>query len=72
MISDGLSGLLVPSGDIDSLASAIIRVLGDPKLASKLSAEAIKWAKSAGPERTLESWQKLLTEITFSGPRAGL
>jgi poly(glycerol-phosphate) alpha-glucosyltransferase len=71
MISDGLSGILVPSGDIDSLASAIIRVLGDPKLASKLSAEAIKWAKSAGPERTLESWQKLLTEITFSGPRAG-
>ena len=72
MISDGLSGLLVPSGDIDSLASAIIRVLGDQKLASKLSAEAIKWAKSAGPERTLESWKKLLTQITASGPRAGL
>jgi poly(glycerol-phosphate) alpha-glucosyltransferase len=72
MISDGLSGLLVPSGDIDALAVAITSVLGDPKLASKLSAEAIKWAKSAGPERTLESWQKLLTEITASGPRSGL
>jgi poly(glycerol-phosphate) alpha-glucosyltransferase len=72
MISDGLSGLLVPNGDIDALAGAITRVLGDPKLASKLSAEAIKWAKSAGPERTLESWQKLLTEITSSAPRAGL
>jgi poly(glycerol-phosphate) alpha-glucosyltransferase len=72
MISDGLSGLLVPSGDIDSLARAIIKVLGDQKLASKLSAEAIKWAKSAGPERTLDSWEKLLTQITASGPRAGL
>jgi poly(glycerol-phosphate) alpha-glucosyltransferase len=72
MISDGLSGLLVPNGDIDALAGAITRVLGDPKLASMLSAEAIKWAKSAGPERTLESWQKLLTEITSSAPRAGL
>jgi len=72
MISDGHSGLLVPSGDIDSLASAITKVLGDPKLASKLSAEAVKWAKSAGPDKTLHSWQKLLTQITASGPRSGL
>jgi poly(glycerol-phosphate) alpha-glucosyltransferase len=71
MISDGRSGLLVPSGDIDALASAIIRVLGDPELASKLSVQALRWAKSAGPQRTLESWQKLLTEITSSAPRAG-
>jgi poly(glycerol-phosphate) alpha-glucosyltransferase len=72
MISDGHSGLLVPSGDIDALASAITRVLGDPKLASKLSAESVKWAKSAGPEKTLHSWQNLLTQITASGPRSGL
>ena len=45
MISDGQSGLLVPSGDIDALAAAITKVLGDPKLASKLSIEAVKWAK---------------------------
>ncbi len=72
MISDGHSGLLVPSGDIDSLASAITRVLGDPELASKLSIEAVKWATSAGPEKTLVSWQNLLTQITASGPRSGL
>ena len=71
-ISDGLSGLLVPSGDIDALAAAITKVLGDPKLASKLSVESVKWAKSAGPEKTLHSWQKLLTQITASGPRSGL
>jgi poly(glycerol-phosphate) alpha-glucosyltransferase len=72
MISDGLSGLLVPSGDIDALASAITKVLGDPELASKLSIEAVNWAKSAGPDKTLHSWQKLLTQITASGPRSGL
>jgi poly(glycerol-phosphate) alpha-glucosyltransferase len=72
MISDGLSGLLVPSGDIDSLASAIVKILGDQKLASKLSAESVKWAKSAGPEKTLASWQNLLTQVTASGPRSGL
>ena len=72
MISDGHSGLLVPSGDIDALAGAITSVLGDPKLASKLSIEAVKWAKSAGPDITLHSWQKLLTQITASGPRSGL
>lgn len=72
MISDGQSGLLVPSGDIDALAVAITRVLGDPKLASELSIEALNWAKSAGPELTLDSWQKLLAEITASEPRSGL
>ena len=72
MISDGHSGLLVPSGDIDALAEAITRVLGDPKLASKLSIEALNWAKSAGPELALDSWQKLLAEITASEPRSGL
>jgi poly(glycerol-phosphate) alpha-glucosyltransferase len=72
MISDGRSGFLVPNGDIDSLASATIKVLADPELASKLSEEAIKWAKSAGPDRTLPAWQKLLTQIFASGPRAGL
>ena len=72
MISDGQSGLLVPSGDIDTLAGAITSVLGDPKLASKLSIEAFNWAKSSGPDKTLHSWQKLLTQITSSGPRSGL
>jgi poly(glycerol-phosphate) alpha-glucosyltransferase len=72
MISDGHSGLLVPSGDIDALAEAITRVLGDPELASKLSIEALNWAKSAGPELALDSWQKLLAEITASEPRSGL
>jgi poly(glycerol-phosphate) alpha-glucosyltransferase len=72
MISDGQSGLLVPSGDIDALAGAITSVLGSPKLASKLSIGAVNWAKSAGPDKTLHSWQKLLTQITSSGPRSGL
>jgi poly(glycerol-phosphate) alpha-glucosyltransferase len=72
MVSDGQSGLLVPSGEIDALASAITKVLGDPELASKLSIEAVIWAKSAGPDKTLASWQKLLTQITASAPRSGL
>jgi poly(glycerol-phosphate) alpha-glucosyltransferase len=72
MISDGHSGLLVPSGDIDALSAAITKVLGDPKLASELSIKAVNWAKSAGPDKTLHSWQKLLTQITSSGPRSGL
>ena len=72
MISDGHSGLLVPSGDIDALSAAITKVLGDPKLASELSIKAVNWAKSAGPDKTLHSWQKLLTQITASGPRSGL
>lgn len=39
-VEDGVSGLLVPSGDGVALANALLRVLADPALAARLRAEA--------------------------------
>ena len=71
MIKDGLSGILVPSGEIDSLASAIIELFGNPHLAEALSAESVKWAKSAGPDQSIASWHNLLAQVLAKPPRAG-
>ncbi len=40
VIEDGVTGLLVPPGDADALALAILRVLDDPALAQRLGAAA--------------------------------
>jgi glycosyltransferase involved in cell wall biosynthesis len=40
LIEDGVSGLLVPSGDAEQLASALDRVLSDPDFAEKLGSAA--------------------------------
>ncbi|MGQ9525337.1 MAG: glycosyltransferase [Armatimonadota bacterium] len=37
IVEDGISGLVVPRGQIEPLANAIIRVLDDPSLAQRLS-----------------------------------
>jgi glycosyltransferase involved in cell wall biosynthesis len=43
-IQDGETGLLVPQGDIDKLAEAIVRMLTDEELRNKLSRSALDWA----------------------------
>jgi poly(glycerol-phosphate) alpha-glucosyltransferase len=68
MITDGKSGLLVPSGEIDQLAAAVISVFKDKQLARRLSMESLRWAESNGPDRTLWSWKKLLEGMLANPP----
>jgi len=64
MIVDGVSGLLVASGDIDALAEAVIGLLRDDERIERFSRASIEWAKSAGPHRALASWSDLLATVT--------
>lgn len=41
IVEDGVSGLLVPPGDVDALADAIVRALSEPGLAQALGAGAL-------------------------------
>ena len=43
-VKDGVSGLLVPHGDVDALASAILRVLDDRALRGRLEEDGLAWA----------------------------
>jgi glycosyltransferase involved in cell wall biosynthesis len=40
VVRNGVEGILVEPGDVDELAAALIRVLSDPPLASRLGAAA--------------------------------
>jgi glycogen synthase len=46
LVRDGVNGVLVPPRDVSALAGAIVRVLGEPTLASTLGARARKGAAS--------------------------
>jgi glycosyltransferase involved in cell wall biosynthesis len=49
-------GLLVPPDDIDALAAALVRVLGDPSYAAKLGERAREVAERFSPERWSAEW----------------
>lgn len=56
MVKHGEDGILVPSNDVDALAEALSRMLGDGELRSRLATNAEASAKRYLPERILSQW----------------
>ena len=59
-VKDGVTGLLVESGDAEALAEAIIRVLRDKALRLRLSENGLKFAKEFSWDKTAEEFMKVL------------
>lgn len=55
MLSSG-AGVLVPSGDSDALADALITVLGDPVLRARMSEQALLRAADFAPEKVMAAF----------------
>ena len=53
VVRDGENGLLVPAGDVDALAGAIRRLLGDDEVRARLAAAAAPSVQSYSAERLL-------------------
>ena len=70
MIEDGVSGLLVPPGDVAALAAAVVGLLRDQDRLDRFSRAALAWAESAGPERALAQWRDLLSTLAGTPPRS--
>jgi D-inositol-3-phosphate glycosyltransferase len=68
-VRDGLTGFLVPEGDVAALADRIDRVLADPARRARLGAEGIRWAAQ-------HRWpciaRAVCREYAALQPRAGL
>ena len=61
-VRDGVTGLLVESGDVEALAEALVRVLRDDSLRRMLSENALKYAKGFSWDKTAEEFMKILKD----------
>lgn len=62
-ITDNVDGLLLPTRDVDSLASALDRLLSDRELRRRLGDAAAESGVRFSPHRILASWDDLLHRL---------
>ena len=68
VIVDGRTGLLVPEGDVEALAKALLRLIVDPELRSRMGAEAGELAVRFDFEKIMERWDQLFRQ--YENPSA--
>jgi glycosyltransferase involved in cell wall biosynthesis len=64
ILEDGVSGILVPVGDVDRLAEGIRRLLEDPEMAARLAAAARQaYAERFTAERSAAAFLRLIQAL---------
>ena len=64
---DGENALLVPDGDAEAMANAVVRILQEPGLAGTLSRNAGRKAESYDWSVVLPQWEKLYNSTLSQG-----
>lgn len=64
IIQSGINGLLVPNGDIQALADAMMKVMGDEAYRKMLSQNARKVVDTYSEQAVMSQWIRLFTSIT--------
>jgi glycosyltransferase involved in cell wall biosynthesis len=64
VIEDGRSGVLVPDGDVDALAAAMLAVIEDPDRRRALGAGAAARARDFALESIGARWEALIAELS--------
>jgi glycosyltransferase involved in cell wall biosynthesis len=64
VIRNEVDGLLVPPGDIQALARAMVRVLGDRRFAARLGERAREVVERFPAEIWTAEWTSLLARLT--------
>jgi glycosyltransferase involved in cell wall biosynthesis len=68
ILTDGISGLLVPAQDVPAMAAALDRLMSDESLRRRLAAAAPEAVRPYSSQAVGRRWDELLSG---SGPRAG-
>lgn len=63
IIKDGENGVIVPDGDIDALAEAMMKLMGDDELRKRMGEEAKKVVETYSEEKVMSKWMKLYEEV---------
>ena len=61
MIQDGANGLLVPVGDVDTLASAMFRLISEPLFAQKLADQAWQSMREYDIKEIANQWLNVMS-----------
>ncbi|GHE42752.1 hypothetical protein GCM10017673_51240 [Streptosporangium violaceochromogenes] len=64
LVLDGRSGLLAPPGDVPALAAALAGLMGSERERRRLGAAARARVEAFRPERVLDRWEELFTQVT--------
>ncbi len=64
LVEDGRTGLLVPPGDPDAVAAALLRLLGEPATAARLGAAARRrWEERHQPEQMTRALEGVIDDV---------
>ncbi|MET9427615.1 glycosyltransferase family 4 protein [Streptomyces sp. NPDC003036] len=71
ILADGEDGILVPVGDADAVATALLTLIDDEELRRKMGAAALRNARRFHPARVAEQYEELFGELrTAAAQRA--
>ncbi len=64
LIQNGINGLLVPVGDADALAGAMIQMLSNEEFAEQCGRNASRIVDRLDPGRIYSEWERLLFTLS--------
>ncbi len=70
IVRDGENGILVRSGDIDALAAAMDRLMGDGSERTRLGAHGVSIGDRFAVDRVAGIWERMLNEVVYGRRRA--
>lgn len=68
LLTDEETALLVPDDEAEALAEAILRIIAEPELAARLSANGLALAESSAWPEVREQWRSLFDQILEAAP----
>lgn len=63
IITDGVDGLLVPTGDVDAIAAGLLRLINDDRLRARLARAAVENSRRYDPATVATRYEELFARL---------